>query len=195
VAHHEAGHAGAAVRCGGTVDGIDISWTPWRARGWNHVDIPARECEAFYAYAGSWVDDVLLRPAGEPIDLDNLWFRVQANKDDWAVLQRALGRDDVSHEDITRAEMCGAEGLSPPPPEDKGGRMSPPAGEVRPPTATVLQWHDDLDDEWPRIKALAQRLIDGAAEITVGTGPSLKKVSESCWLRPGFTPDESLNQF
>ena len=184
VAYHEAGHACAAVRRGGTVDGIDISFTPERARGWTHVDIPTRDDEAFYAYAGSWVDDVLLRPAGESIDVDNLWFRVQGNNDDWGVLQRALGRLDVSDADIFGVQIYGGE-----------RRLPPPEGEVRPPIETVLQWHDDLDDEWPRIQALAEQLTDGAPEITVGEGPPLQRVSESRWLRPGFTPHESLNQF
>ena len=183
VAHHEAAHARAAARRGGTVDGIDISFNPDRARVWTHVEIPSPNDEAFYAYAGSWVDDALLRPAGGPIDVDNLWFRVQGNNDDWGVLQRALGRLDVTDADIFGVQIHAAE------------RRPPPAGEVRPPIAMVLQWHDDLDDEWPRIQALAKQLIDGAAEITVGEGPSLLRVNESRWLRPGFTPDESLNQF
>jgi hypothetical protein len=184
VAYHEAGHVCAAVRRGGTVDGIDISFAANRTRGWNAIAVPASDDLAFYAYAGSWVDDVLLRPAGEPIDIDELWFRVQGNNTDWGELQRALRGHAVSDDDIWGIQVYADE------------RLPPPAGfEVRPPIATVLQWHGDLDDEWPRIKALARQLLDGPPEIRIGTGVPLERVSESRWLRPGYTPDETLNQF
>jgi hypothetical protein len=182
-AFHEAGHARAAVRRGATVNGIDISWIPERARGWTDVDnIPTPDDLALYAYAGSWVDDVLLRPTGQALDIDELWFRVQGNNDDWGVLQKALG-NDVSAADVFGIQIYAWE------------RRPPPDFEVRPPIATVLQWHEELDDEWPHIQTLAEQLIDAIPIITVGAGPALQKVSESRWLRPGFTPDEALNQF
>jgi hypothetical protein len=98
-------------------------------------------------------------------------------------LQRAMGRNVTDHE-IGLAQIYGAERLDGAPP-----------GELRPDDATVLQMHSDLVDEWSNIEQLAQQMLDGAAEIRVGIGPPLVKVSESRWLRPGYTPPDELNDF
>ena len=181
-AYHEAGHARAAARRAGRVDGIDISFAPFRSRGWNAVDISELADIAFYAYAGSWAQTWVQEPEACN-DLDKLWMLVRENSDDWGELQRGLGRD-VSDEEIFGAGIYGME-----------KRDGAPPGEIRPDRATVLRMHEDLDDERSNIEQLAQQMLDGADEITVGVGPPLVKVSESRWLRPGYAPPNYLNGF
>jgi hypothetical protein len=183
-AHHEAGHARAAARRAGTVDGIDISFDAGRARGWTAVDVPDLDDIAFYAYAGSWAQARLRGPAACD-DLDDMWFLVQQNSDDWGEIQRAHGRD------ITGADTFGA-GLN-----GMQKRPYPPAGEIRPDDSQVLQWHTDLAEEWASIKVLAQQMLRGFSEITVGAGPPLVQdiANSSRWIRPGYRVPDSLNQF
>ena len=184
IARHVAGHARAAARRGGTVDGFDISYTPNRARGWNAVDVPGLDDLAFYAYAGSWAQARLSGPE-ECADLDNMWFLVRENSDDWGEIQRALGRV-VTDEDVFRAGVHGIE-----------RRLYPPEGEIRPDDATVLRWHEELAEEWPNIRALAEQMLTGVGEITVGAGPPLVQDNDnqSRWVRPGYKVPDSLNEF
>jgi hypothetical protein len=181
-AHHEAGHARAAARVGGRVDGIDISYTPLLARGWTAVDVPDITDITFYAYAGSWAQTRLIAP-DQCHDREALWTLVRTNSDDWAEIQRSLGRT-VTDSDMTGAQIWGIE-----------NRNSPLPGELRPDTITVLSMHDALEDEWSSITELAAQLLAGATPITVGSGPDLAKVSESRWLRPHYTPPDQLNTF
>ena len=124
-AHHEAGHAGAAARVGGRVDGIDISYTPLLARGWTAVDVPDITDITFYTYAGSWAQTRLIAP-DRCHDREALWTLVRTNSDDWAEIQRSLGRT-VTDSDMTGAQIWGVE-----------NRNSPLPGELRPDTTTVL---------------------------------------------------------
>jgi hypothetical protein len=181
-AYHEAGHARAAAHAGGRIDGIDISYTPQLTRGWTAVDVPELTDIAFYAYAGSWAQTRLLTPA-KCDDLDAVWALVRTNSDDWAEIQRALGRT-VTDSDTTGAQIWGIE-----------NRTTPLPGELRPDDATLSKMHANLDGEWATITELAGHLLAGNTPIAIGTGPDLVKVSESRWLRPHYIPPESLNTF
>lgn len=181
-AHHEAGHARAAASIGGRVDGIDISYTPLLTRGWTAVDVPTLADIAFYAYAGSWAQTRLLTP-DKCDDLEAVWTLVRTNSDDWAEIQRALGRT-VTDSDMTGAQIWGFE-----------NRTTPLAGELRPDNETLLKMHAALADEWTNITKLATQLLAGDTPLTIGSGPDLVKVSESRWLRPHYTPSEAANAF
>jgi hypothetical protein len=73
-------------------------------------------------------------------------YYMRASTADWPMFQRATGRT-VTDRDIAEAEYVWTFG------------GDPPAGEVRPESATARQWHDELADEWPNIEALAQALL------------------------------------
>jgi hypothetical protein len=175
-AHHEAGHARAAARRGGTVLQIDISYVEFTMRGstWADIDTPADE--AFYAYAGSWAQ-ARLRGPEECAYTDKVWSLLRENSDDWGVLQKAMGRHGLTQHDIGFAEIFGVE-----------DRQYPPPGEVRPDKATVQQWHEDLAEEWPKIQDLAQQMLRGAYKITVGDDSPLVRINPSLWQRPDWTP-------
>ncbi|SPM43623.1 hypothetical protein MNAB215_5849 [Mycobacterium numidiamassiliense] len=176
-AYHEAGHARAAVRRGGTVHQIDITTDDLNGiyDGNTHADIDDVHL-GFHAYSGPWVSARYLHAPEESVDIDRVMPFVRYSQADWPMLQKALGRTDVT-EDVafdayTRHQFD----------------RDPEPGEVRPDAETANSWHQEYEDEWSQIEDLAERLLAGQMEIQVGDSVLVRVGESDCWRRPDYAP-------
>ncbi|OBG55762.1 hypothetical protein A5703_07380 [Mycobacterium sp. E188] len=176
-AYHEAGHARAAVRRGGTVNQIDITTDDEAGsyEGNNHVDIEPEHL-GNYAYAGPYMSARVVEGPEESVDVDRVMRYVRASQTDWPILQEALGRPPTEEE---ASDALASEYL----PGHK-----PPPGEVRPDAATATSWHKEYEDDLPEIEGLADKLVAGQQEIQVGDVVLVRVGASDCWRRPGWTP-------
>lgn len=178
-AYHEAGHVREAVRRGGTVNQIDITTDDEHLiyEGNNHVDIEPEHLGS-YAYAGPYVSARILEGPEKLVDVDRVMRYVRQSSADWPILQKALGRTDVTNEVASDAYM-----------REQLGR-EPEPGEVQPNPETARSWHEDYEDECPEIEALAEKLLAGQREIQLGNVVLVRVGESDCWRRPGWTPPD-----
>jgi hypothetical protein len=176
-AYHEAAHARAAVRRGATVNQIDITTDDENGNyeGNNHVDIDPDHL-GFYAYGGPWMSARLLEGPEQSVDIDRVMRYVRQSQADWPILQKALGRTDLTDEEASDAYTAAYFDRDPPP------------GEVQPDGETAKSWHKDLGDEEPEIEDLAEKLLAGQREIQVGDSVLVRVGESDCWRKPGWTP-------
>jgi hypothetical protein len=105
IAHHEAGHAIAALVLGGYVTKMDISLTG-DAHTWHHDPADL----AFIALAGSWAECHHL--GGDCTAASLMAFMREFNSFDWLEYHNAQGCD-YSDEDRFDAEVCADFGRGP----------------------------------------------------------------------------------
>lgn len=109
------------------------------------------------------------------VEIDRVMSYLRGSPVDWAKLQRALGRSNLTDCDVADAYAVWTFG------------GDPPLGEVRPDANPASQWHQELADEWPKIEDLARKMLNEIREVAVGDGV-LVRVNPTCWQRPGWTP-------
>jgi hypothetical protein len=165
-AHHEAGHAVAALmRGGGECHGITLEptgthWGMTRTRTKMFVDDAA-----FSTYAGPWADARAQWPAGLPIDEHDddggYWFHERVtetfedNGDDDLENYEPAWENDPVQQAIRSGKLTLPEGCPP---------MTQEWYEAK--------WSRELEDVWPVIQALATRLLD----VRTMTGDEVTKL-------------------
>lgn len=179
-AHHEAGHAEAAVILGGWVSEIYVHYEYGYTRHDGDSD------RRMVYYAGSWAEVRALREmqemdrsgldaAGRDFKRQVLALLAQKNGSDWVRYERECHHD--VRELVGKANWAYLNDL----PFDES--------IVTVPDET---WDDELEELWPKIKHLAYRLYRDEQVINVGT-TELFKVGTDCWQSATRRDDPAIS--
>lgn len=168
-AHHEAGHAIAAMKTGGRVRQMNIcDRNEDDKNGYTIASYPDVD-EAFYIYAGPWAEAKFSKPS-ETIDLDRVLGCLRTNADDWTAFQRATGHDVDDFAWISMQAPLAFGGLMPP-------EYRPNWAWHEKAAAVLLQAWDDGE-----IQALADQLLAHKRVIELRNRQLLRREgTRDCW--------------
>jgi hypothetical protein len=178
--YHEAGHAVAAVRCGGHVDYMEFGG------GEPETDAPVAEPshQAFKVWAGPWAQ-VYLEDNGN-CSTDRIAGLLHGQSlVDWPLYEEAIDPDRAAQLDI-RGLAAAVEfaALFPDQPMRKKPEILPPV------TAPDPGWHDKLTAAWTEIANLAESLLNGESPIELSNGQEIVRFGDhDYWYDPSRVDD------
>ncbi|OPX11993.1 hypothetical protein [Mycobacterium sp. AT1] len=154
-AFHEAGHAVAALRRGGYVTYINLT-DPVKQLQETSTDIQTAD-RAFMTWAGPWTQ---ARWEGNPTMQRAIEILQTQSFFDWKFYEKQFGNDVDAWADAA----------------EEAQNSGQPMPENRPPVTPPLPgWFPVLDQAWPEIEQLANKLIRRKQRIELSNGRVLEK--------------------
>lgn len=198
-AHHEAGHAVAALKRGREIHEICIHPVDGHTAFQETVD---DEDFAFIVHGGPWAQARYLQATdvSDKVGLPSprrVAEMFAFNRSDWLALEEATGGDveavrtyldHVERASLERFyevgddEVCDSPGVSDP---------------QRPALSLNPAWSDEMDQAWPEVQDLVAMLLGLDREIRVGLGEPLVLLGlmdgHGFWRQKGWTPTDNTS--